>query len=157
MSTAPQIKIGNKYYPVDNLMDKDLFSTRQVSVYSSPEGAFQYNVAAGARVGKIYSYIVRNGNFWWQLYENNYYAFVKHEPGAFSVPALSAQGVLDTITQREQDENADLSIWERFWNEIKPVANFAKIAIPLGLAAYLGVRIWGEYQKSQSYKKQLKK
>lgn len=77
---ADQIK-GADYY-----LGSWLVAKKPVTIYSSPNGNVIGTRSPGQNVGRIYSYVNRDGDLYWQLEGesgNGTGGFVKHSPGAF--------------------------------------------------------------------------
>lgn len=76
-------------YPGEYL-DGELVALVPVNVYSRPDGSLLRTVKKGGTVGKILSYVVKDGVVWWQLYgpDGKGAEFVKHGTGVFDKDIL---------------------------------------------------------------------
>lgn len=125
----------------DNFIGGELWSTNiPVSVYSAADSTrFVYSIPKNSFVGKIYSYIVKDGKVWWQIDNKNLNRFVLHESGIFDAKKL--QDSLDKIRAQREKEIED-KVQERkdkggfeFFNFLKNILgdldDIAKYAIPI--------------------------
>lgn len=69
-------------------LDGTLVALKPMIIYSRPDGNNIRSVKANQTVGKIYSYVVKDGVVWWQLYDNQ--GFVKHGSGLFDAQMLQS-------------------------------------------------------------------
>lgn len=88
---------------VDELKNADYFigswltAKSPVNTYTSPAGAvLDKTYKAGQLVGRIYSWVLRDGQIWWQLNDGG---FVQHAPGRFDTKVA-----LDSASGKEHNE-----------------------------------------------------
>ena len=88
----------------DNFIGGELWAKNlPISVYSGPDTTkFVYAIPKNSFVGKIYSYVVRDGKVWWQIDSKNLNRFVKHEEGVFDAQKLDAS--LEKIRTEKEAE-----------------------------------------------------
>lgn len=71
---------------VNDIIDGNLYALKPISVFNKPDGTVLKTVPKGAFVGKVYSYVQKDGSVWWQL--NDLKSFVKHTPDSFDLSKL---------------------------------------------------------------------
>jgi hypothetical protein len=91
-----------------DFLEGTLVALKPVNVYSAPDsGRILRSVKANQPVGKIVSYVVRNGVVWWQLYEGG---FVAHGTGLFDAKMLDTSIAVEkqkeaAIVKKATDEH----------------------------------------------------
>ncbi len=86
-----------------------LVAKKLINIYSSPGGAVIGTRNPGQTVGRIYSYVDKYGNLWWQLEGTGggNGGFVKHETGAFDQNIA-----VGTSSQTEHEKNVQ-EMWDK--------------------------------------------
>jgi hypothetical protein len=72
-------------------LDATLRAVQPVDVLNHPGGTIIRTVEPGSIVGKIFSWVQRNGTLWWQL-EGSQSEFVEHAPGRFDAQMAAYTG-----------------------------------------------------------------
>jgi len=113
-----------------------------VSVYSGADTTkFVYSIPKNSFVGKIYSYVVKDGKVWWQIDNKNLNRFVKHEEGVFDSVKLIAslealkkkreEEIEEKVNERKNNGGFDFSnLFQNLFGDID-LGNIAKIAITI--------------------------
>lgn len=105
------VKIGGKFYSVDQLIDKVVTANVATKIYTRPGGTLKGTIASNQPIGKVISYLrpsqTPDGRTWLQ-FENAYldYFFVPDE--AVSPQALKDQNVLTLEEQVKQEAEEKL-------------------------------------------------
>lgn len=77
-------------HPASYYIGSTLVARKPVNLMSSPSKSSTLLQAfpKGVNVGKIYSYVIKDGFLWWSVdwFSGKHAGFVKHEPGLFSAP-----------------------------------------------------------------------
>jgi hypothetical protein len=118
---------------VDQIIGRDLFALKQVTVLSS---LFEqkYTVAVGQRVGKVYSYLERNGQIYWQ-FENG--DMVLHSTGAFDLKSIIDQGgkTSEQLTREKELENKPW--FEKAFGKVSDMFSIQTSAFKVGLTSLI--------------------
>lgn len=96
-------------------VNSELRAKKQMYITSAPNGTKLRSVAPGEYVGKIYSYLNRDGKLYWQLAGksgNGDGGFVENVPGAFDTQILVATASGQQHDQLLEDLNKDDVITE---------------------------------------------
>lgn len=128
------VDIRGKLYPVDELMDKELWAAQKWNVRDTPNkdlGKILLTIKPGEKIGNIYSWVKGkdktgklDGTMWWQLVGQDFGqgrwttegplkgqlkpVYVLHNKNAFSLSKLTNQGVKSTEEViKEEKEKAD--------------------------------------------------
>lgn len=99
------IDYAEKVKGADYYIGSWLKALKSGSIYSAPNGTFIDDFYPGETVGQIYSYVLKDGNVWWQLAGKNGNGtggFVLHKPGMFD-----NQVALDTSSGEEHEQLLD--------------------------------------------------
>jgi len=96
-------------YSADQVIDKFLYvkKGKTVKVYSSTMAEIKV-LLGGELVGQVYSWIMRNGSLYWELYNRTY---VKHETGTFT--EIASQGALTVEEEAKQDAGIETTFFEK--------------------------------------------
>jgi hypothetical protein len=136
-------------YSASQIVDKTLFAAKPVQIYrdinkyyAGAKGVF--TVAVGNAVGKVYGYVQRGTDLWWQFYDSYGQPYwTLHREGVYSQKAVQQQGAKDTEQEQKEalaDANKDLPWYERLLKEAFSKKNI--VMVGLGLAA---VYLAGQY------------
>jgi hypothetical protein len=139
----------------DQMVGKNLYAVRNVKAFSLPNSSSELwaGYQPGQLIGKVYSWVIRNGVVWW-MFEANYsqgsvnvkYYYVKHNADDFGDP-LPQFTPEEQAAIREQNK-IDLPNWLTFgaaafawYQSTQPEGAKYKVALRLGavLAATYGV------------------
>ncbi len=98
--------------PASYYIGSTLVARKPVNLMSSPDekSTLLQAFPKGANVGKIYSYVIRNGFVWWSVdwFSGKHAGFVKHEPGLFSAPiAEETSSGLAIATKKVEQAKAE--------------------------------------------------
>jgi hypothetical protein len=89
--------------PASYYLDSTLVAKVPVTMYSSPDdkSPIVMKFPKGANVGTIFSYVVRNGQVWWDMdwFSGKHAGFVKHAPELFNYDIAE-----QTSTQKQYDD-----------------------------------------------------
>lgn len=94
----------------DYYLDSTLIARQPVTLYQSPSttASVLKKFVKGENVGKIQSWIVRDGQVWWDInwFSGKHAGWIKHIPGLFSeeISEQTASGKTHEETVKEQQE-----------------------------------------------------
>jgi len=127
----------------DDFIGGDLWSLNlPISVYSGADTTrFVYSIPKNSFVGKIYSYVVKDGKVWWQIDNKNLNRYVKHEEGVFDSAKLIAsleaarkkreEEIQEKIDERKDNGGFDFSnLFQNLFGDLD-LGNIAKYAIAI--------------------------
>jgi len=113
-------------YDADQIINKTLFAKVPVQIKRVPEDSAKsvFNVFAGQRVGKVYSWLdikpgVRSKLYWMMYDDNNKPYFVEHDEGRFNLEDLKEQGAVSVKEQIEAERRKNLSLEEKIFQAVK--------------------------------------
>lgn len=95
-------------FSADQIVGKTLIARKNIPLKRQPHksAATVYTVRPGITVGVVYSWVQGEGGIWWMYYDQNgatYYTF--HEPGAYDIQSITAQGV-ESLEQVQENQQA---------------------------------------------------
>lgn len=95
-------------FSADQIVGKTLIARKNIALKRLPSKSAQtvYTATPGTTVGVVYSWVQADGGLWWMYYDskgNTYYTY--HEPGAYDIKSLNAQGV-ESLEQVQEDKDA---------------------------------------------------
>jgi hypothetical protein len=91
---------------ISKLIDHDLYAKANINAFDSTLKTVKNTFKKGDYIGKIYSYIVRDGIIYYMIYlsyydyENFIPTFVKHDPATIDVPDL--RDILEKIKNEKE-------------------------------------------------------
>lgn len=130
-------------YSANDIVGKTLIAKKNIDIKRLPSrlAPTVYTVRPGNTVGVVYSWIQKDGYVWWMMYdEKGQTYYVIHEPGAYDVGAINAQGAVSLETIQEQQAAAESPVNYYVSKLVKPIA--------WGAALYFGIKILIDLEKS---------
>lgn len=113
-------------YSADEIIGKALYAKVPVQLKRLPEDSAKavYTVAAGGKVGDVYSWLnfkpgVRKNLYWMFYDENNKPYYVEHAEGRFNTEDLHEQGALTVKEQVEAERVKNLSLTDKIFSTLK--------------------------------------
>ncbi len=130
-------------YSANDIIGKTLIAKKNIAIKRQPSRGAPtvFTVRPGSTVGVVYSWIQREGALWWMMYDdkgNTYYVY--HEPGAYDIGALNAQGAVSLEQVQEQQAAADNPVNYYVSKLVKPIA--------WGVGLYFGIKLLIDLEKS---------
>ena len=93
-------------------LDSTMYAKKPITVFTLPDetSAIVKQYAKGSNVGKIYSYVLRDGVIWWELnwFSGKHQGWVKHNPALFDKQILEAT----SSGKKIEDKTAELKAME---------------------------------------------
>lgn len=99
--------------PASYYLDSTLVARVPVTIYRTPSTTSDVviDIPKGGNVGKIQSYVVRDGQVWWDVYwfSGKHAGWVKHEPGLFNtnIAEQTSSGVAHDATVKKSVDTAN--------------------------------------------------
>lgn len=141
---------GSGLYSADQVVDKDLFALKKVTIYSLPttQSTITRTVNAGDGVGTVYSYVQKTDGLWWQFYSQNpnypdQMDYARHETGLFDMNKLVQQGALTTDEKIAKEQYATMDFWQTMYYWFQ---KYAVWGIIFG-GAYIGYHVYQNERK----------
>lgn len=111
-------------YTADQIVGKTLIAKKNVALKREPRKSAEtvFVVKPGITIGVVYSWVNADGGIWWMYYDQNgktYYTY--HEPGAYDIKSLTAQGVESLEEVQEDKEKTENPIGYYVTKLLKPV------------------------------------
>ncbi len=111
-------------YTADQIVGKTLIARKNIAIKREPSknASTVYVAKPGITVGVVYSWVNGDNGLYWMYYDENqrpYYTF--HEPGAYDIKSLSAQGVESLEALQDQKDKAADPVGYYLTKLLKPV------------------------------------
>lgn len=92
----------------DKFIGGELYSLIPISIMSAPNGSYLRTIKTNEYVGTIFSFVLNNGNVWWQLDDKQGYhiGYVQHETGKFDTQKLENSLIEKERKRQEEIEKA---------------------------------------------------
>ena len=160
MADIPVFNILGSYFNVSQLTGKSLYARKALIRidYSTTGAAIYVNIAKGDLVGTFYSWTHQNGIVYLMLDKpspyNMYDSLVIYDSTSFALSALESQGALTVAEEAAAAAEANKTAFEKIMDSlgITNVGNTLKWVLPVFVVGYIGVKLWGEKNKSDYYK-----
>lgn len=122
-------------YSPSELLGLQVVAGKPVNIYSSIYGEPILTAPTGSPLGTLFSYVVRDNVFWWQLDNSTYGNFyVKNSPGVFNNVYFEAQGALTNEQLIEQAEQENQGIADILIGGGVEIAKLGLLALVVFLA-----------------------
>lgn len=127
-------------FSANDIVGKTLIARKSIPLKRLPQKSAStiYTAKPGITVGVVYSWVEGDGGLWWMYYDQNgrtYYTF--HEPGAYDIKSITAQGVESLEQVQEQQDKKDDPVGFYISKFLKPVT-YAVVGY-FGLKAVLDI------------------
>lgn len=111
-------------YTADQIVGKTMIARKNIPLKREPRKSAEtvYVAKPGITVGVVYSWVNADGGIWWMYYDQNgktYYTY--HEPGAYDIKSLDAQGVESLEQVQEDKQKAESPVSYYVTKLLKPV------------------------------------
>lgn len=154
---TPAFKIMSSFFSAKQLAGKTLYARKPlIRIDYKGSGAVNVAIPKGGIVGVFYSWANLNN----QLYLTTqgtypFQNFVLYDSTSFSLSALEAQGALTVEEEAAAKEDASKTQFEKFLESLglNSIGKTIQWAIPLGIFAYIGVKLYAEKNKADQYKR----
>ncbi len=146
MAGGVQVKINNRLYPLDDLLDKTIYAAKDTLLYRNPgDTSAKFQVAKGGLIGKLWSWKTQPDGIWLGYYTNSLSIKKEYPSGYYwtkisdiDEDSLKQQGVVDSKTKEEErkkkEEEQNMTLTDKFFKEGKTV-------LFTGLGIYAGLQV----------------
>lgn len=145
-------------FTADQIVGKTLIARKNIALKREPRKSAEtvYVARPGITVGVVYSWVTADGGLWWMYYDEKgktYYTY--HEPGAYDIKSLTAQGVESLEQVQEKQDKADDPVGYYVSKFLKPTM-YVVIGY-FGLKALLDIAETSSRPRSRSKKQSRRK
>lgn len=149
MSSEMNIKVGGRLYPIEQLINKSVYASRDAYLERNLTGLDkpQFIVKKGLYIGKIYSWVNKNGVLWAMFNTTQPGILAKYPAGSFYVKfsdidetelkqqgAKTAEQIAKEEAEKEKSENQSLS---------DKALETAGDVLKIGILVYAGTKLIG--------------
>ncbi len=116
----------------DQIVGKTLFAQTRINVRNLPSTTAKILrvTTAGENVGVVFSYVLRDGKYWWQLDEDGS-KWVQHNAGWYSLKLLKDQGALTVKEVEAAKKEQEKSLIDKLKEGLVPGGTILKYGVPI--------------------------
>lgn len=126
--------MADQIYSAAQVIGKSLIAKTKINIRRLPSQTAEILSVTkpGQTVGKVYSYVEKEGFIWWQL-NNEKGPWVAHKAGWYSITALKSQGAKTVEQEIEEKQENEKTITDKLSDFFSPTGAIVKYGLPIAL------------------------
>jgi hypothetical protein len=166
MATFPIVKFQGQAFPVEQILDKTLYSIARNNVRRTPyiqDDNILFVSSPGQLVGVVFSWVVKENYLWWMLTDpkdKTKSQWVRHSDTQFSLNALKQQGSKTTKEvekEKKAEEDKDKTWSQRIAEMFGTTASTINKILPPVIVIGSGILLWKLAGSPPLFKRKSKK